>query len=74
MGDLLISIEENREPLISGRQNLMTIGHVLCEDRSARAGGVWVDVTGADRAQESAEIPVRSSSGAGKEHVAATAT
>lgn len=42
MGDLLISIEEDREPLVSGRKNLATIRTILAEDESARAGGKWV--------------------------------
>ena len=44
MGDLLISIEENREPLVSGRRNLTTIKTILAEDESARAGGKWIDL------------------------------
>ncbi len=43
MGDLLISIEQNREPAISARRNLATIRHVVAEDASARAGGIWMD-------------------------------
>ncbi len=42
MGDLLIAVEEGREPLVSARQNLATIRTILAEDESARAGGVWV--------------------------------
>ena len=42
VGDLLLSIEEKREPLVSGRRNLGTIRHVLAERESARAGGVWI--------------------------------
>jgi len=44
MGDLLVSIEEGREPLISARRNLATMRHVLAEVRSARAGGTWVSL------------------------------
>jgi len=44
MGDLLISIEEGREPLISGRRNLSTMRHVIAEQESSNAGGVWVEV------------------------------
>ena len=42
MGDLLISIEEVREPITSAQRNLATMRHVLAEDRSARDGGAWV--------------------------------
>jgi predicted dehydrogenase len=42
MGDLLISLEEGREPETSARRNLPTIRHVLAEERSARAGGAWI--------------------------------
>jgi predicted dehydrogenase len=44
MGDLLISIEEGREPLVSARRNLVTMRQVLAEEESVRAGGKWVDV------------------------------
>lgn len=44
MGDLLISLEEGREPATSGRRNLPTMRHVLSEHRSARAGGTWITV------------------------------
>ena len=43
MGDLLISIEQNREPLVSGRRNLATIRTVIAEHRSAMVGGKWVE-------------------------------
>jgi predicted dehydrogenase len=43
MADLLISIEQDREPLVSARRNLPTIRAVVAEDRSARAGGRWVE-------------------------------
>jgi predicted dehydrogenase len=42
MGDLLISIEEGREPQVSARRNLATIRHVLAEQRSACQGGAWI--------------------------------
>lgn len=42
MGDLLIALEEGREPLVSGRRNLHTIRTILAEERSAQAGGTWV--------------------------------
>ena len=42
MGDLLIALEEGREPETSARRNLPTIRHVLAEERSARAGGAWI--------------------------------
>lgn len=44
MGELLISIEEGREPETSARRNLPTIRHVLAEARSARAGGTWMQL------------------------------
>ena len=44
MGDLLISLEEGREPETSARRNLPTMRHVLAEERSARAGGAWIPV------------------------------
>jgi len=44
MGDFLIALEEDREPLVSGRSNLATIRTILAEDQSARAGGEWVEV------------------------------
>ena len=44
MGDLLLSIEEGREPLVSARRNAATIRHILAEDKSVRAGGAWVEV------------------------------
>jgi predicted dehydrogenase len=46
MGDLLLSIEEGREPLVSGRRNLPTVRTVFAEIESARDGGSWVDVDG----------------------------
>jgi len=42
MGDFLLAIEEDREPLVSGRRNLATIRTILAEDESARLGGRWV--------------------------------
>jgi len=44
MGDFLIAIEEDREPLVSGRRNLATIRTILAEDESAKVGGRWVVV------------------------------
>ncbi len=44
MGDLLISVEDDREPATSARRNLATIRHIVAEDRSARAGGTWMAV------------------------------
>ena len=44
MGDLLLSLEEGREPQVSARRNLATIRQVLAEHRSTQAGGAWVDV------------------------------
>jgi predicted dehydrogenase len=44
MGDLLLSIEEGREPLVSARRNAATIRHIIAEDKSVRAAGVWVEV------------------------------
>jgi len=44
MGDLLLSIEETREPLVSARRNLATIRHILAEKKSAELGGVWVSI------------------------------
>jgi predicted dehydrogenase len=42
MGDLLLAIEDDREPLVSGRENLATIRTILAEHASAQAGGEWV--------------------------------
>lgn len=42
MADFLIAIEEDKEPTVSGRQNLQTITTILAEDESAKAGGKWV--------------------------------
>lgn len=42
MGDLLISIEDGREPITSARRNLPTMRQVLAEDRSSKAGGAWI--------------------------------
>jgi len=43
MGDFLLSIEEGREPSVSGRQNLATIRTVLAQAKSAKNGGMWVE-------------------------------
>ena len=42
MADLLLSIEEGREPHVSARRNLSTVRHTLAEVKSAQAGGLWV--------------------------------
>jgi len=42
MGDFLLAIEEEREPLVSGRRNLATIRTVLAQAKSAENGGMWV--------------------------------
>lgn len=44
MADLLLSIEEGREPLLSGKRNLPTIRQVLAEHQSAQAGGIWINL------------------------------
>lgn len=44
MGDLLIALEEGREPATSARRNLPTMRQILAEDRSAREGGAWIDL------------------------------
>ena len=44
MGDLLLSIEEGREPLVSARRNLATIRQILAEEESVQAGGAWVAI------------------------------
>ena len=44
MGDLLMAIEEDREPMVSGRDNIITIRTILAEARSARSGGKWVSI------------------------------
>lgn len=44
LGDLLLAIEEGREPLVSARRNLDPIRHVLADERSANAGGQWESV------------------------------
>ena len=46
MGDFLISIEEGRDPSVSGRRNLATVDTVLAEMASVERGGAWVDVDG----------------------------
>jgi len=42
MGDLLIAVEEGREPQVSGRRNIATLRAVLNEERSASQNGQWV--------------------------------
>jgi predicted dehydrogenase len=44
MGDLLISIEEGREPLVSARRNLATMRQVLAEQAGVKLGGAWMDL------------------------------
>jgi predicted dehydrogenase len=44
MGDLLLAIEERREPAISGRDNLITMATVLAEIESAKSAGDWTVV------------------------------
>ena len=46
MGDFLIAIEENREPLVSARRNLATMRTILAEEASARQGSRWIQVNG----------------------------
>lgn len=41
MADLLISVEENREPLVSAHRNLATIRQILAEDLSSRNRARW---------------------------------
>ena len=42
MGDLLLAIEESREPLVSARRNLATMRHIVAEEQSAQSGCTWV--------------------------------
>jgi predicted dehydrogenase len=44
MADFLRSIEERREPTVSGRRNLATLRQVLAEQQSSLAGGTWIDL------------------------------
>jgi hypothetical protein len=41
MGDLLLSVEEGREPIVSPRRNLATMRQVLAEETCVAEGGVW---------------------------------
>jgi predicted dehydrogenase len=41
MGDLMIAIEDGREPFVSARRNVATMRQVLAEQASIRAGGAW---------------------------------
>jgi predicted dehydrogenase len=41
MADLMLALEQGREPRISARRNLATIRQVLAEHASAAAGGTW---------------------------------
>lgn len=45
MADFLRSIEDAREPVVSGRRNLATLRQVLAEQQSSLAGGTWIDLT-----------------------------
>jgi predicted dehydrogenase len=45
MGDLLISVEEGREPQVSPRRNLATMRQVLAEEESVRRSGAWQDLS-----------------------------
>jgi predicted dehydrogenase len=42
MGDLLLSIEQNREPLVSARRNLATLNAVFSDQKSSEQHGVWL--------------------------------
>jgi predicted dehydrogenase len=42
MGNLLLSIEQNREPLVSARRNLATLNAVFSDQKSSEQGGVWM--------------------------------
>jgi predicted dehydrogenase len=42
MGDLLLSLEQNREPSVSARRNLATLNAVLSDQESSKQGGVWL--------------------------------
>lgn len=46
MGDFLIALENDTEPMVSGRRNLSTIRTILAEDESARSGGKWIRANG----------------------------
>jgi hypothetical protein len=45
MGDLLISVEEGREPQVSPRRNLATMRQVLAEEECVSQGGAWQDLS-----------------------------
>jgi predicted dehydrogenase len=51
MGDLLISIEEGREPLVSPRRNLATMRQVLAEEESVLEGGAWQPLEASKRGE-----------------------
>ena len=42
MGELLLSIEEKREPLVSARRNFATLQAVFADKASSEQGGVWL--------------------------------
>ena len=44
MGSFLAAIEENREPEVSGRDNLVTMNTVFAEIESVKSGGAWTPV------------------------------
>ena len=44
MGDFLLAIEEDREPSVSGRDNLITMKTVFAEIDRAHSGGAWQQV------------------------------
>ncbi|MBD3184677.1 hypothetical protein GF312_20520 [Candidatus Poribacteria bacterium] len=46
MGDFLISIEQDKEPSVSGRRNLATIKTVSAEHESSMKGGKWINCKG----------------------------
>ena len=45
MADLLLSIEQQREPRVSARRNVATIRQILAEHASAQHGGVWHELS-----------------------------
>jgi predicted dehydrogenase len=42
MGDLLLSIEQKREPSVSARRNLATLNAVFSDQKSSEQGGAWL--------------------------------
>ena len=45
MCDVLMAIEDGREPMVSARDNMATVRTIKAEEASAAEGGVWVDVS-----------------------------